>query len=68
MKLVLLRQALLAFAGAVSKVLDGLFHAQGYIGELVEVIGQVARKALLLLSACCECLFGSFSPGVAQMP
>lgn len=38
----LLRQALLAFAGAVSKVLDGLFHAQRYIGELIEVFGQVA--------------------------
>ena len=35
----LLRQAFLAFAGTVSKVLDGLFHAQRYIGELIEVIG-----------------------------
>lgn len=35
----LLRQALLAFTGAVSKVLDGLFHAEGYIGELIEVVG-----------------------------
>ena len=35
----LLRKALFAFAGAVPKVLDGLFHAQRYIGELIEVIG-----------------------------
>ena len=51
MKLVLLRQAILAFAGAVSKVLDGFFHAQRYIGELIEVIGQVAGEALLLRAA-----------------
>ena len=41
-------QALLAFAGAVFKVRDGFFHAQRYIGELIEVVGQVAGKALLL--------------------
>ena len=56
-------QALLAFAGAVFKVLDGLFHAQRYIGELIEVIGQVAGKALLLRSACCELLFGRLLAG-----
>ena len=35
----LLRQTLLALAGAVFKVLDGLFHAQRYIGERIEVFG-----------------------------
>ena len=51
MVIAFLRQALLAFAGAVFKVLDGFFHAQRYIGELIEVIGQVAGKALLLRAA-----------------
>ena len=59
----LLRQTLLALAGAVSKVLDGLFHAEGHVGELIEVIGQVAGKALLLRSACYELLFGRLRAG-----
>ena len=63
MKLVLLRQVLLAFAGAVSKVLDGFFHAQRYIGELIEVIGQVAGKALLLRASYCELFVGWLRSG-----
>ncbi len=66
--LAFLRQAIFTLAGAVSKVLDGLFHAQRYIGELIEVFGQVAGKALLLRSACCELLSLGCAPGVAQMP
>ena len=46
-----MRQALLTLAGTVSEVLDGLFHAERHVGELIEVFGQVAGKALLLRAA-----------------
>lgn len=61
-------RALFALAGAVSKVLDGLFHTQRYIGELIEVFGQVAGKALLLRAAAASCSSLGCAPGVAQMP
>ena len=61
--LAFLRQAIFTLAGAVSKVLDGLFHAQRYIGELIEVFGQVAGKALLLRSACCELFIARLRAG-----
>ena len=66
--LAFLRQALFALAGAVFKVLNGLFHAQGYIGELIEVFGQVAGKTLLLARPAASCSSLGRAPGVAQMP
>lgn len=61
--LAFLRQALLAFPGTVSKVLDGLFHAERHVGELIEVIGQVAGKALLLHAARRELFVGWLRTG-----
>ena len=54
----LLRQALFALPGAVFKVLDGLFHAQGHVCELIEVVGQVTGETLLLSAACFDLLMG----------
>ena len=58
-----MRQALLALAGTVSEVLDGLFHAERHVGELIEVFGQVAGKALLLREARSEQLFDGLRAG-----
>ena len=47
----------------LAEVLDGFFHAQRYIGELIEVVGQVTRKALLLRASRRELFIVGCVPG-----